>query len=148
TIGGHTISNDKIDISLSNISKIHHKAVFLKGLKNGHLLAYTGKLGRSLKRLAILQNRGTLKTNHVFIKPTLRANFFYEIAPLISCAMDISDGLSKDLSRLLALNKCGISWFKKLDDYALYSGEEYEILFAFDEKERQNIETIAKKHGV
>ncbi len=28
--------------------------------------------------------------------------------------MDISDGLSKDLSRLLALNKCGISWFKNL----------------------------------
>ncbi|ELW4939987.1 thiamine-phosphate kinase, partial [Campylobacter coli] len=27
-------------------------------------------------------------------------------------------------------------------------GEEYEILFAFDEKERQNIKTIAKKHGV
>ncbi|HEF1517314.1 TPA: thiamine-phosphate kinase, partial [Campylobacter coli] len=66
----------------------------------------------------------------------------------ISCAMDISDGLSKDLSRLLAQNKCGISWFKKLDDYTLYSGEEYEILFAFDEKERQNIKTIAKKHGV
>ncbi|EAK4474498.1 TPA: thiamine-phosphate kinase, partial [Campylobacter coli] len=35
-----------------------------------------------------------------------------------------------------------------LDDYTLYSGEEYEILFAFDEKERQNIKTIAKKHGV
>ncbi|MDT3329011.1 AIR synthase-related protein, partial [Campylobacter coli] len=80
--------------------------------------------------------------------PKLRPDFFYEIAPFISCAMDISDGLSKDLSRLLAQNKCGISLFKKLDDYALYSGEEYEILFAFDEKEYPKIEKIAKKHGV
>ncbi|EAI2290476.1 thiamine-phosphate kinase [Campylobacter coli] len=147
-IGGDTISNDKIDISITIISKVRNKAIFRKGLKKGHLLAYTGVLGKSLRGLEILQNGGTLNSNHVFIKPKLRPDFFYEIAPFISCAMDISDGLSKDLSRLLAQNKCGISWFKKLDDYTLYSGEEYEILFAFDEKERQNIKTIAKKHGV
>lgn len=75
-IGGDTISNDKIDISLTIISKINNKAVFRKGLKKGHLLAYTGKLGQSLRGLEILQNRGVLKPNHVFIKPKLRASFF------------------------------------------------------------------------
>lgn len=147
-IGGDTISNDKLDISISIISKMRQKPIFRKGLKKGHLLAYTGILGRSLKGLEILQKGGVLKANHPFIKPKLKPNFFYEIAPFISCAIDISDGLSKDLSRLLAQNKCGISWFKKLDDYTLYSGEEYEILFAFDVKERENIEKIAKKHRI
>ncbi len=147
-IGGDTISNNKIDISVTIISKIRQKAVFRKGLKKGHLLAYTGVLGRSLKGLEILQKGGILKPNHVFIKPKLKQNFFYEIAPFISCAMDISDGLSKDLSRLLKQNKCGISWLKKLDDYTLYSGEEYEILFGFDEKELYRIEQIAKQHRV
>ncbi|MBM0637478.1 thiamine-phosphate kinase [Campylobacter sp. VicNov18] len=147
-IGGDTISNDKIDISITIISKLNGKAVFRKGLKKGHLLAYTGRLGRSLKGLEILQNGGALSLNHVFIKPRLKPDFFYELAPFVSCAMDISDGLSKDLSRLLAQNKCGVSWLKKLSDNVLYSGEEYEILFGFDEKERHNIENIAKKHGV
>ncbi|MBZ7948815.1 thiamine-phosphate kinase [Campylobacter molothri] len=147
-IGGDTIYNDKIDISITIISKIRKKAVFRKGLKIGHLLAYTGKLGESLKGLEILQNGGKLNLNHRFIKPKLRSDFFYEIAPFISCAMDISDGLSKDLSRLLAKNECGIEWLKKLDDYTLYSGEEYEILFAFDKTQYLNIEQIAKKHHV
>ncbi|MBZ7934959.1 thiamine-phosphate kinase [Campylobacter sp. W0065] len=147
-IGGDTIYNDKIDISITIISKIRKKAVFRKGLKIGHLLAYTGKLGESLKGLEILQNGGKLNLNHRFIKPKLRSDFFYEIAPFISCAMDISDGLSKDLSRLLVKNECGIEWLKKLDDYTLYSGEEYEILFAFDKTQYLNIEQIAKKHHV
>lgn len=147
-IGGDTISNDKIDISITIISKINKNAVFRKGLKKGHLLAYTGKLGQSLKGLEILQNGGKLSPNHRFIKPKLRAEFFYELAPFVSCAMDISDGLSKDLSRLLIQNKCGISWFKKLDNYTLYSGEEYEILFGFDKKNREIIKQIAKKYHV
>lgn len=147
-IGGDTIYNHKIDISVTIISKVREKAVFRKGLKKGHLLAYTGNLGESLKGLEILQNGGKLNLNHRFVKPKLRQDFFYEIAPFISCAMDISDGLSKDLSRLLAKNKCGIEWLKNLDDYTLYSGEEYEILFAFDETQRFKIEQIAKKHCV
>ncbi|AXP09062.1 thiamine-phosphate kinase [Campylobacter hepaticus] len=147
-IGGDTISNDKIDISITIISKLNGKAVFRKGLKPGHLLAYTGDLGGGLEGLNTLQNGGILSLDHVFIKPRLRPDFFYELAPYISCAMDISDGLSKDLSRLLKQNKCGISWFESLSDNILYSGEEYEILFAFDEKEYENIANIAKKHQV
>jgi len=147
-IGGDTISNDKIDISITLISKIRSKAILRKGLKEGHLLAYTGKLGESLKGLSLLQKHQKLSPNHRFIKPKLRQEFFYELADKISCAMDISDGLSKDLSRLLQLNKLGVSWLKKLNFYELYSGEEYEILFAFDPKNTEKIKQIARKHKV
>ncbi|KAA6230865.1 thiamine-phosphate kinase [Campylobacter sp. LR291e] len=145
-IGGDTIENDKIAISISLISKINKKAVFRKGLKKDHLLAYTGKLGTSLKGLELLQNGKKLPFNHTFIRPKLKPKFFYDIAKFVSCAMDISDGLSKDLSRLLALNKLGVKFFKELDFYTLYSGEEYEILFAFDKRYENIIKKIAKKH--
>ena len=147
-IGGDTIENDKIDISITLISALRKKAVFRKGLKKGNLLAFTGELGQSLKGLEILQNGGFLKQNHRFIKPNLRQKFFYEIADKISCAMDISDGLSKDLSRLLSVNKLGIKWLLKLSEKELFSGEEYEILFGFKEKNLEFIKTCAKKHRV
>ncbi len=147
-IGGDTISDEKIGISITLLSKVRKKAIYRKGLKAGHLLAFTGKLGQSLKGLEILQDGGKLAPKHRFISPKLRQSFFYEIAPKVVCAMDISDGLSKDLSRLLECNKLGISWLKKLSDYELYSGEEYEILFAFEEKDKEFIEKTAKKHKV
>lgn len=147
-IGGDTIESDKIVICITIIAKIRARAVFRKGLERGHFLAFTGRLGEALRGLEILQKGGSLGTNHRFIKPKLRMKFFYEAAPFVSCAMDISDGLSKDLSRLLGVNKLGLSWLKNLSDAELYSGEEYEILFAFDGKNRKKIEKIAKKHGV
>ncbi|MCX2683233.1 thiamine-phosphate kinase [Campylobacter sp. MIT 21-1685] len=145
-IGGDTISNETMAISISLLSKIQKKPLYRKGLSENDLLAYTGTLGQSLKGLEILQNGGKLSPKHRFIRPKLRANFFYELAEHISCAMDISDGLSKDLSRLLALNKLGIVWLKKLNSYELYSGEEYEILFAFHQDRIKLIQNIAAKH--
>lgn len=147
-IGGDTISNDKIAISITLISKIRQKAIFRTGLQKGDLLAFTGKLGESLKGLTILQNGGKLNPNHRFIKPKLRADFFYEISPKVHCAMDISDGLGEDLSKMLDFNKLGIKWLVNLSNDELKSGEEYEILFAFSPKNKQFIKKIAQKFGI
>ncbi len=58
--------------------------------------------------------------------------------------MDISDGLSKDLSRLLKQsgNK-GIKWSKKVPKRQVCSGEEYEMLFTFSPKNRAKIKRLA-----
>ncbi|WP_300702474.1 thiamine-phosphate kinase [uncultured Campylobacter sp.] len=147
-IGGDTINSDKITISISLISKIRKKAIYRKGLKQGMFLAYTGILGQSLKGLKNLQAGLKLHKNHRFVKPLLRANFFYEASPNIICAMDISDGLKKDMSRMLSLNILDIKPLKKLNKIELLSGEEYEILFAFLPKYKKKIENLAKKHRI
>lgn len=147
-IGGDTVESDKISISITIIAKVQKRVIYRKGLRKGHILAFTGELGESLRGLRLLQMGKKLKSNHRFIKPCLKMNFFYEAAPFMSCAMDISDGLSKDLSRLLKLNKLGVSWLKNLNDDELYSGEEYEILFGFEAKNQKKIEKIAKKHKI
>lgn len=72
-IGGDTISNDKIDISLTILSKINNKAVFRKGLKKGHLLAYTGKLGQSLRGLEIFAKWGHFKTKPCIYKAKIKS---------------------------------------------------------------------------
>lgn len=50
-IGGDTIANTKLDITVTIISKTKNP-LLRKGMRNGHLLAYTGKLGNSKKSLS------------------------------------------------------------------------------------------------
>lgn len=143
-IGGDTISGDRISISVTIISKTK-KAVFRKGAKIGDFIAFTGNLGSVIKDFEILENGGKIDENSKFITPDLKADFFYKAAKFTTSAMDISDGLSQDLSRLLKKNGAGIKFLKNLSKDELFSGEEYEILFTFAKKNRDKILKIAKK---
>ena len=143
-IGGDTISGDRISISVTIISKTK-KVVFRKGAKIGDFIAFTGNLGSVIKDFEILENGGKIDKNSKFITPDLKADFFYKAAKFTTSAMDISDGLSQDLSRLLEKNGAGIKFLKNLSKDELFSGEEYEILFTFAKKNRDKILKIAKK---
>lgn len=143
-IGGDTISGDRISISVTIISKTK-KAVFRKGAKIGDFIAFTGNLGSVIKDFEILENGGKIDKNSKFITPDLKADFFYKAAKFTTSAMDISDGLSQDLLRLLEKNGAGIKFLKNLSKDELFSGEEYEILFTFAKKNRDKILKIAKK---
>ncbi len=146
-IGGDTIAGDKLDISITLISQ-SKKPILRNNIKEGHLIAYTGELGSVKKDLTALLNEQTISSDSKFIKPKLRGDFFYEVAPFVNSALDISDGLSKDLSRLSKINNIGFKFFSPLDKDILCSGEEYEILFSFYPLHQKEIREIAKKHNL
>ncbi|QOG11554.1 thiamine-phosphate kinase [Arcobacter sp. FWKO B] len=146
-IGGDTISNEKLDISVTIISKTK-KPILRTGAKIGDLVAYTGELGSAKKDLDILLGGGNITKKSKFIKPKLNPEFFYEISPYISSALDISDGLFFELGRLSSANNIGFEFFESIDDEIGCSGEEYEVLFSFDVKHFKKIDKIAKKHKV
>ncbi len=146
-IGGDTVAGDKLDISITIISKTTSPTL-RSDVKLGDVVAYTGELGSVKKDLEKLLKNKKIDKNSKFIKPKLKANFFYDIAKHIHGALDISDGLSKDLSRLSHLNNVGFEFFNDLSKDILCSGEEYEILFTFDLKNLAIIKEIAKKHDV
>jgi len=90
-IGGDTIAGERLDISITLISKTK-KPVFRSGIKKGDLIAFTGKLGsvkRDLKR-AFIGSKLSIKSK--FLTPSLKPKFFYEISKHINAAIDISDG--------------------------------------------------------
>ena len=147
-IGGDTISNDKLDITVTIISKLNGKPTTRANLKFGDIVAYTGQLGKSQKDLKRLFNNQKISKDSVFIKPKLKDKFFYEIAPFINCALDISDGLSKELERLSAINQVDFKFIKHIKNSILCSGEEYEILFGYSPKNSKKIAKIAKKYQV
>ncbi len=145
-IGGDTISNTKLDISITIISKPNGKLLERKGLKKRHLLAYSGNIGECKKELKNALRYEIIKKKSKLISPKLNPKFVYEIAPFLSCGMDISDGLFFELERISKINRLDFSFFRQIPKSAGCSGEEYELVFGFDKKYEKKIENIAKKH--
>ena len=146
-IGGDTISNKKLDISITIISQTKNPKL-RSTIKKNDLLCYTGSLGTSKRDLETLLLGGKISKKSKFIEPKLNANFFFEVSKYVTASMDISDGLFFELERLSKQSKKGFKFFYDIPKSIGCSGEEYELLFSFSQKHQAKIENIAKKHNV
>ncbi|MDR1008540.1 MAG: thiamine-phosphate kinase [Campylobacteraceae bacterium] len=144
-IGGDTVSGDKIVISITIIAKKRKHTLYRSNLRKGDILAYTGVLGQSGYELRKLLNGGSISKDSRFVQPILRVEFIKKVTKYLRCGLDISDGLSKDLSRLCALNSLGVKFYEKIDKDIICSGEEYEMLVAFAPKNKDKVLRIAEK---
>ena len=146
-IGGDTISNIKLDISITIISKTKNP-ILRSTAKKDDLFCYTGTLGTCKKDLERLFSGKKIDKNSKFIKPKLNSEFFYKSSKYISSALDISDGLFFELQRVSKASKIGFEFLKEIPEDIGTSGEEYEILFSFNKKHLSKIKKLAKKHKV
>ncbi|NOQ31883.1 MAG: thiamine-phosphate kinase [Helicobacteraceae bacterium] len=146
-VGGDTISNTKLDITVTIISKTE-KPLLRKGLKVNHFMAYTGELGKSAKELRYLLSGKKIHKNSKFINIKLRSQFIKEATKHLSCGMDISDGVYSDLQKLSKANRVGFKFLKKMPKSVGCSGEEYEMLIGFSKSAKNRLLAIAKKHRV
>lgn len=141
-IGGDTISNSKLDITITIISKTN-KPLRRKGLKIGHLVAHTGELGRSARDLKKVMNLGRLHKKSKFVNIKLRDKFIAKNARFLSSGMDISDGLFSDLGKLSSANRVGFRFKKYISRSVGCSGEEYEMLISFDSRYKKTLQRRA-----
>ena len=148
------------------------------GAKIGDSICVTGDLGESQAGLELLQSYKKDKSafgrpfnKEVFgkhLRPVPRLNESRELVRKlkINSMIDISDGLLGDLYHILEESKVGARLFEdkipiskkvlKLSlflkqkplDYALYSGEEYELLFIVDRKDLMSLKTLKTKVSV
>lgn len=137
-IGGDTISNFKLDITITIISHVE-KALVRKNIKNGYMLAYTATLGNSKKDLQKLLNLGTIHKHSKFVDIELRQKFISKSTRFLKAGMDISDGLFSDIEKLTTLNRIGVRFQKNISKRVGCSGEEYEMLVAFDKRDRKKL---------
>ncbi len=143
-IGGDTIANSKLDITVTIVSQVK-KPLLRAGIKKHYLLAYTGDLGKSAKDLKKLLNLGKIHQKSKFISITLRENFVKKSSRFLKAGMDISDGLFSDLEKLTDKNNIGIKFLYQIDKRVGCSGEEYELLVAFDRRDKKAIMRRAKQ---
>ncbi|TGG90374.1 thiamine-phosphate kinase [Natronospirillum operosum] len=128
----------------------------------GEDLWVTGTLGGSAGGLAGLQGeRPLLPTlQDAFYRPALPLTFMQAANPLLSAAIDISDGLVSDLQHLLSAS--ALSAELLLDevpvnpdllhhdtraealDRALYGGEDYQVLFTAPPEHSTRLQTLAQ----
>lgn len=137
-IGGDTIGNTKLDITVTVISKTQ-KPLLRSNIRDGYLFAYSGVLGNSAKDLKKLFNGGMIHKHSKFIDIKLRQNFVRNAQRVLKAGMDISDGLLSDIEKMTELNRVGVKFCKKIGKKIGCSGEEYEMLFAFDPRDKKSI---------
>lgn len=135
-IGGDTISNTKLDITVTIISTTK-KPLLRRGARIGNLFAYTGELGQSKKELKKLVNLGKIHSKSKFVNIKLRKEFVSNSLRFLNSGMDISDGLFSDLDKLCSASRVGARFHNKVFKNIGCSGEEYEMLVAFDKRDRK-----------
>ena len=143
-IGGDTISNTKLDITVTIISQTK-KPLLRTRVRENYLFAFTGRLGDSLKDLKKLQNLGKIHKKSKFVNIALRDNFVSRSQRVLKAGMDISDGLYSDLDKMVSANNIGVKIIKKMPKRFTCSGEEYEMLIAFDPRDMKRVKMYAKQ---
>ncbi len=170
-IGGDTTSSrNGISITITLLGKAKKDSVIYRhGAENGDLIYVTGSVGdSSLGWLMLKKNRGSSRKNSLIRKhlaPSPRVEIGIEIARsnIATSMIDISDGLAADLRHILKQSRVGaaislaclplsLSYKKYCLDYskefyyqALCGGEDYELLFTINPKNRSKIRKLAKQ---
>ena len=124
------------------------RPVFRDGARDGDAVGLVGRTGESALGLRLLQSKipdPVYPRRHVRINPPLRAAL--ELGRVASAMIDVSDGLLKDLKRLLSASRVGAElWVDKIPitrgmqhccklnnwdplQLALTGGEDYALLF-------------------
>ena len=141
-IGGDTIANVKLDISITILADCE-RPLSRRGIKEGDLLAYTGVLGTSRRDLRRLMQGRSIAPDSRFLHPVLRRGFIAKAARYLRAGMDISDGLFHDLEKLHRINRLGFEFFTPLPKEIGCSGEEFEMLVAFDPRHETAVRRVA-----
>lgn len=152
-VGGDTTRNQKTLINVTVIGEVPPgRAVLRSGAKPGDLIFVSGRLGEAELGLRSLRSheyrkksRGVKK--HLYPEPRLALGSWLAGKRLATAMMDLSDGLSTDLTRLCAASRVGarisIDKIPKVElpkekgrarinatHLALHGGDDYELLFA------------------
>ena len=142
-IGGDTIGSDKIGIAITMIG-YSNNPLRRDGLKDGDLLAYTGKLGKAKEDLDRLLSGERIEDSAKFYNPILRIDFIKAVTPWLNGGMDISDGLYCDCNKLLKFSNKYMQELKVIPPEIGESGEEYEMLIALPPENLNRVKRIAK----
>ena len=166
-IGGDTVRSSGLFISLTLTGEVPEgRSLTRSGAKPGDSLYVTGRLGASHAGLQVLQKKGRKKLNdaeslcvkkHIMPVPRFAEASVIAASGMATSCIDVSDGLVNDAMNISQESGCGfiieekmvpvapeaaaVSGRKALD-FALYGGEDFELLFTV----RAGAEKAFEKH--
>ncbi|MFC2048807.1 thiamine-phosphate kinase [Elusimicrobiota bacterium] len=149
-IGGNMSEGSQLILSLTLIGEVSKADLTLRnGAKPGDNIYITGPLGKAAAGMdaIILNTKKQCSLKDAFLEPEAKLTQASKIAKYATSMIDLSDGLVSDLNHIIIESGCGAileeetipvnNSVKKLAqrsgkkalDYALYGGEDYELLF-------------------
>lgn len=170
-IGGDTARSDRVSINLTVIGEIRRGlAVTRSGARPGDAICVSGRLGRAALGLALMESGARpsrslapLLQPHLYPKIRIELGAWLARHRIASAMMDISDGLSTDLSRMCRASSVGARLIagripgvkisaaairalrrRRLDplELALHGGEDYELLFTVPRKKLNHLQDV------
>ena len=142
-VGGDVARSDRFAAHVTVVGSVAKgKAVRRDGARIGDIVCLSGQLGGSWLGYERLRKQGSGQPDpavqrHLFPEPRLALGRLLQRRLAATAAIDISDGLSRDLGRLtegsgvgVEIQAANIPRFPGATlDQALHGGEEYELLF-------------------
>ena len=164
-IGGNLSRGKSISISVMMIGLVEKKYLCLrKNAKVNDLIAVTNTLGNSKAGLELLNHRQKGPSVGYFLNPKSRLEEARLLAKSgINAMEDISDGLASETINICNESKTGaviykekipiskntINGAKKLKkdhyEFALYGGEDYELVFTIDKNQLKKLNNLKNK---
>lgn len=167
-LGGDTTqSPDKIFINVTLLGQLDLKNIKLRSSAQiGDIIVVTDFLGDSSCGFHSLQVQNRVKVNedieylrerHFLPKPAIEEGQWLSQQEGVHAMMDISDGISSDLHRIMEQSKCGVrihlesiplskslmnvtsQYHWQAWNFALSGGEDYSLLLTVDQKEFEEI---------
>ena len=131
------------------------KALTRKGSIEGDLVFVSGLIGEASRGLRALQNdEDNTKEVSSYLRPRARIDLGQRLIGIASSAIDVSDGLIKDLGHICSESNLGCeiliddiptSLTEPLTSGEINQGDDYEICFSANEKYLSEIEGIAEE---
>jgi thiamine-monophosphate kinase len=168
-IGGDTKETESLTLSGCAVGFVDKLEIMLrKGAKPGNIVAVTGELGGAGAAYYGLKNDITKESavkNLLEIQPRIQEGVALSKTKAVTSCMDISDGLASSIHQMGTLN--GVSFqleFDKIpkakeaedvskslhlpiEELVLYSGGDYELLFAIDKDKMDDAKEALSKIG-
>jgi len=166
--GGDTTRNDRVLININVLGEVKSGiAVRRNGAKPGDRIFVSGRLGEAelgLKmarqlRKAGVRPRSLLLSKHLRPEARIELGRWLATNRLATAMMDISDGLSSDLTRMCIASQVGAeielariptaagqfrakSSPRELTEAALHGGDDYELLFCVADRDRKRVPKV------
>ncbi len=171
--GGDTTRRNEIFINVTVVGEVRSGlAVPRSGARKGDLLYVSGKLGEAelglqslLHGESLASRKNPLLKKHLYPEPRLELGRWLAEKKIATAMIDLSDGLSSDLSRLCAASAVGAllekSKIPKVQipkvalkhghdplQLALHGGDDYELLFTVRAQKAKLLPKIFKRVGL
>ena len=160
-VGGNVIRGDALALTLCLLGEVPARLALRRdGLRAGDLIVVSGQLGVAALGLRRLQE-GSRHGARAQLQPEPRVALGIAARGLASAAIDLSDGLARDLQRMLDASGCGAElWGDALPSSAavqrsgdrlalcLEGGEDYELCLGVSPSRWSRLRSRADRLGI